>query len=179
MCCTRLAGNTGRKNDAKNRHLCTIPQLCRAISLQLRHVSTIGKKLVKQQYIPHKSSQYGELRPTSGWDLLASLGTPANCNAFRLLAALLHGILVLGVSQTLRRPTEGATYIRHGGYHVGHWPTFLVHILAAPYAIGQAVIFLPCGFFLSFFLSSFLLLFFLAKSQRSEIGCLLPHMVWP
>jgi len=33
---------------AKNRHLCTIAQLCRAITSQLRHVSTIGKKLVKQ-----------------------------------------------------------------------------------------------------------------------------------
>jgi len=30
MCCTRLAGNTGRKNDAKNRHLRTMAQLCRA-----------------------------------------------------------------------------------------------------------------------------------------------------
>jgi len=30
-------------------------------------------------------------------------GTPANFNGFRLLAALLHGILILGVSQTLRR----------------------------------------------------------------------------
>ena len=36
----------------KNRPLCTIAQLCRAISSQLRHVSTIGKKkLVKQQYL--------------------------------------------------------------------------------------------------------------------------------
>jgi len=53
MCCTRLAGYTGRKNDAKNRHLRTIAQLCRAISSQLRHVSSIGKELVKQQYLPH------------------------------------------------------------------------------------------------------------------------------
>jgi len=30
-------------------------------------------------------------------------GTPANSNGFRVLAALLHGILVVGVSQTLRR----------------------------------------------------------------------------
>jgi len=30
-------------NDAKNHHLGTIAQLCRAISSQLRHVSTIGK----------------------------------------------------------------------------------------------------------------------------------------
>jgi len=50
--------------------------------------------------------------------------TPANFNGFRILAALLHGILVVGVSQTLRR--QGATYIRQGGHHVGHWRTFLV-----------------------------------------------------
>jgi len=30
-------------------------------------------------------------------------GTPANFNGFRVLAALLHGTPVLGVSQTLRR----------------------------------------------------------------------------
>ena len=61
---------------AKNRHLVTIAQLCRAISSQLRHVSTIGKKLLKQQYLPHMSSQYGELRPTSGSDRFISLGHP-------------------------------------------------------------------------------------------------------
>ena len=54
-------------------------------------------------------------------------GTPGNFNRFRVLAALLHGALVVGVSQTaaLNR-TEGATYIQQGGHHVGHWPTFLV-----------------------------------------------------
>ena len=35
-------------------------------------------------------------------------GTPANFNGFRVWAALLHGTLVVGVSQTLRRRTEGA-----------------------------------------------------------------------
>ena len=47
---------TGRKKSpkvAKNRHLGTIAQLCRAISSQRRHVSTIGKKLLKQQYVLH------------------------------------------------------------------------------------------------------------------------------
>jgi len=53
-------------------------------------------------------------------------GTPANFNGFHVLAALLHGTLVEGVSQTLRRSTEGATFIRQGGHHAGHWPTFLV-----------------------------------------------------
>jgi len=37
-------------------------------------------------------------------------GTPANFNGFRILAALLHGTLVVGVSQTLRRWTEVTTY---------------------------------------------------------------------
>jgi len=40
MYCTRLAENTGRKD----RHLGAIAQLCRAVSSQIRHVSTIGKK---------------------------------------------------------------------------------------------------------------------------------------
>jgi len=59
------------------------------------------KKLVKQQYILHMSSQYGELWPTDGWDLLESLGHPSTFQRFRVLAALLHGTVVVGVSQTL------------------------------------------------------------------------------
>jgi len=48
------------------------------------------------------------------------LGTQANFNVFRVLAALLHGTPAVGVSQTLRRSTEAATYIRQGGHHFGH-----------------------------------------------------------
>jgi len=65
------------QKSPKIRHLGTIAQLCRVISWQLRHISTIGKKIVKQQCLPHMSSQYGELWPTSGWDLLTSLGHPS------------------------------------------------------------------------------------------------------
>jgi len=61
-----LAENTGRKKVDKNRQLGTIAQLCQAISSQLRHVSTIGKKIVKQQCVRQISTQYGELQPTSG-----------------------------------------------------------------------------------------------------------------
>jgi len=86
--------------DPINRHLGTIPQLCRAISSQLRHVSTIGKKLVKQQYLLYMSPQYGEVRPTSGCDRFVSLGHPGNFNGFRVSAALLHGTLVVGIIQT-------------------------------------------------------------------------------
>jgi len=63
---------------AKNCYLGTIAQLCRAMSSQLglRHISTIGKKLFKQQYVLHMSSQYGEIRQTSGWERSGSLKHP-------------------------------------------------------------------------------------------------------
>ena len=60
-------------------------------------------KIVKHQYLFHMFSQYGELRLTSGEIGLPVWSTPANFNGFRVLAALLHGTLVVGVSQTLRR----------------------------------------------------------------------------
>jgi len=41
-------------------------------------------------------------------------GTPSYLNGYRVLAALLHGTLVVGVSQTLRRWAEGVTYIGQG-----------------------------------------------------------------
>jgi len=59
--CVRLAGNAEHKKSPKTHHLGTIAQLFPAISLQLRHISTIRKKLVKQQYLLHMSPQYGEL----------------------------------------------------------------------------------------------------------------------
>jgi len=87
------------------------------VGLYLRNVSTIGKKLVKM------CTQYGDLWPTSGWNRSGSF------NWFRVSAPLLHGTLVVDVGQTLRRWTEGAIYIRQGGHHVGHRPTFLVVII--------------------------------------------------
>jgi len=86
----------------KNRHLGAIAQLRRAISSQLRHISTIGKKLVKQQYL-HMSfnmANFGLLAAEIRWRVW---GTPAHFNGFRVLATLLHGTLVLGVGQTLWR----------------------------------------------------------------------------
>jgi len=96
MCCMQLVGNTGRKNDTKNRHLCTTAQLCRVESSPLRHVSTMGRKLAKQQYLLHMSSQYGELRPTSSSDRFGSLGHPSkfqrvSCLGFVTAATLFTG----------------------------------------------------------------------------------------
>ena len=85
------------------------------VGLYLRNWGTYRhseQKLVKQQYLLHMSSQYGKRLPTNGWDQFGYLGHSPNVNGFRVLAALLHGTLVVGVSQTLLRWTEGATYIR-------------------------------------------------------------------
>jgi len=74
--------------DAQVRRLRIIAQRCRVITSQLWHVSTIEKKLVKQQYLLHVYSQYGELGP-----LTAEIGTPADFNWFwfqRVLCLDLH-----------------------------------------------------------------------------------------
>jgi len=118
-CCTLLSENTGHKNDPKNRHLGTTAQLCRAVSSQLRHVSTIGKNLLNSNTssaCPHNMENFGPLA--------AEIVLLVNFNGFRVLAALLHGTLLVGISQTLWHWTEDATYIRQGGHHIGHWPTF-------------------------------------------------------
>jgi len=73
---------------------------------------------------PDNMANFGLLTAEICWRVW---GTPANFNRFRVLAALLHGTLAVGVCQTLRRWTEGTTYIRQGGHHVGHWPTLLVY----------------------------------------------------
>ena len=101
MCCTWLAENTGCKKSPKIHHLGTITQLCWAVSLQLRHLLTIRKELVKQQYLPHMSLQYGDFGLLAAEIVSLVWGTPANFNEFHVLAALLHGTLVVGVSETL------------------------------------------------------------------------------
>ena len=69
MCCTRLAENTGRKKSSKIRHLGTIAQLCQAVSFQLRHVSTIGKKVLNSNIsstCPHNMVNFGPLTAEVG-----------------------------------------------------------------------------------------------------------------
>jgi len=105
MWCTQLAGNEGPKKSSKtpSAHHCTT--LSGYIFATKAHIDNWKKKLLKQQYLPHMSSKYGELWPTSGWDLLASLGHPCNFQRVSIFAALLHGIVVVGVSQILRHWT--------------------------------------------------------------------------
>jgi len=120
MCCRQLAEKI---HDAK-KSPSGITQLCPAIFSQLRHVSTIGKNLLNSNTsstCPHNMVNFGPLTAEICWRVW---GTRANFSQFRILASVLQGTPVVDVSQTLRRWTDGATYIRQGGHHVGHWPTF-------------------------------------------------------
>jgi len=112
---------------AKIGHLGTIAQLCRAISSQLRHISTIGKELVKQQYLLQMSPQYGDLRPTSGWDRFSILGHPSE---FQLVSRL--NSITARQSGRGREPNFAALNRGRHLYLEGrpsHWA--LAHILVA------------------------------------------------
>jgi len=59
------------------------------------------KKIVKQQYLLHLSSQYGELWPTTAESSWWVWGTPAKFNRFHVLSSLLHQHCSAEVNQTL------------------------------------------------------------------------------
>jgi len=99
----QLAENTARKNDAKTRHLGTIQQICRAISSQLQYVSTMGKNLLSSNIFSTRPHNMVNFSPLAAEIVLLVWGTAANFNRIRVLAALLHGTLTVGVSQPLRR----------------------------------------------------------------------------
>jgi len=124
MCCPWLAGNAGPKKITKNStsgHHCTTSS--GYIFATKAHIDNRKKSVLNGNIsptCPYSMVNFGLLAA----EILSLVwGTPANFNAFRILAALLHCTLVVGISETLRHWTEGATYIRQGGHHFGHWPT--------------------------------------------------------
>jgi len=67
------------QNDAKNCHLGTITQLRRAVSSQLRHVSTIGKNLLSintSSTSPRNMVNFGPLTAVIGLGVWAALLIP-------------------------------------------------------------------------------------------------------
>jgi len=97
-------------------------------------------------------------------------GTPANFNGFRFLAALLHGTLVVGISQTLRRWTEGATYI-YSAVRPLRWA--LAHILVLLYFNANTVNAYPNCPHARFVLSSW---FFVVRCLVAY--CVMLHRKW-
>jgi len=97
---TRLAANAGPKKVAKNGHLGTIQKF---VGLYLRNYGTYRqseKNLLSSNTsptCPHNMVNFG---PLAAEILSLVSGNPGNFNGFRVLAALLHGSLIVGVSQT-------------------------------------------------------------------------------
>jgi len=78
MRCRRLAENNLQnaqitKNSPSGHHPTTLSSYIFATKARIDN----RKKSVKQQYLPQMSSQYGEHRPTNGWDRFTSLGHPS------------------------------------------------------------------------------------------------------
>ena len=126
-CCTRLAEIQDPKNCQK---ISTCAPSHNFVRLYIRNYGTYrqSEKIVKQQHLPHVSLQYRKLRPTIAAEILLFVwGTPGNFNGFRVLEALLHGTLVVGVSQTLRRRTARGRHLYSAGRPSRNWA--LAHIL--------------------------------------------------
>jgi len=88
--------NTGRKKSPSGRHRTILSGYIFAIEAHIDN----REKIVKQQCLrtcPHNVVNFGPLAAE-----IASVvwGTPANVNGFHVLAALLHGTPVVGISQT-------------------------------------------------------------------------------
>jgi len=87
--------------DAKICHLGTIAKLCRAISSQLRHASTVGKKSLNSNIsstCSHNMANFDSLTAEISWRVW---GIPTNFNGFRVLASLLQRRHSTEVNQTL------------------------------------------------------------------------------
>jgi len=130
MCCTRLARNAGPKNSPSVHHHTTLSGYIFATKARIEN----QKKNVKQQRLPHMSSQYGELRPTSGWHLLASLG---HSSTFQWVSHL--GSITAQHSSTGHQPNFA---VLNRGRHLysarrpSHWA--LAHILVEVYFVSMS-----------------------------------------
>jgi len=93
---------------AKNPHLDTIAQLCRAIPTQLMHVSTIGKSLLNSNVsptCPHGMVNFGLLAAEICWRVWGILQISTGFTSWQR-----YWTLVVGVSRTLRHWTERHLY---------------------------------------------------------------------
>jgi len=96
----RLTESTGHTNSPSVHHHTT---LLGYIFATKARIDNRKKNLLNSNIFPtcpYNMVNFGPLAAEIGslvW------GNPANCNGFLVLAALLHGTLEVGVSQTLRR----------------------------------------------------------------------------
>jgi len=102
MCCTQLAGNAGRKKMAKKlpprHHRTTLSGHIFAIKASINNRKNNLLNSDVSSTCSHNMVNFGPLTTETGSGVW---GTPANFNSFRVFAALLHGTLVVGVTQIL------------------------------------------------------------------------------
>jgi len=100
---TRVAETTGRKNDAKKsphaHHRTTFSVYIFATKAHIDKRKNLLNKNISS-ICSNNMVNFGPQTAESCWRVW---GTPANFNRFRVFAALLHGTVVAGVSQTMRR----------------------------------------------------------------------------
>jgi len=117
MCFKQLAGNTGLKNDTKIA-ICASSHNFVGLYFHNWGMYRQLEKIVKQQYLCHMSTQYGELRSTNSLDRFGCLETPANFIGFRVLPLLLQSRRSPEANQTVRCLVvswDGTLYIHFRG----------------------------------------------------------------
>ena len=102
MCCMWLARNAGPKNCPKFAIWAPSHNFMGHIFATKARIDN-RKNLLNSNICPtcpHNMVNFGPLAAKVCWQVW---GTPTHFNGFHVLAVLLHGTLVVGVSQTLRR----------------------------------------------------------------------------
>ena len=92
MCCTRLAGNTGRKKSPFWHNRTTLSGSIFAAEACIDNRKNLLNSNTSST-CPHNMVNFRLLTAEICWRVS---GTPANLNGFRVLAALLHGTLSTG-----------------------------------------------------------------------------------
>jgi len=100
ICCTQLAENAGRKKSPFCQHRTTLSGYIFAAEACMDNRKKNLLNIDTFSTCPHNMVNFGVLTAEICWRVW---GSPANFNGFHVLAASLHGTLVVGVSQTLRR----------------------------------------------------------------------------
>jgi len=124
MYCTRGSLKIHEAKMAKNspsaHHRTTLPG---SILITKAHIDN-RKNFLDSNISPtclHNMVNFDPLAAEICWRVSVA---PANFNGFRVPCSVTARHSSSGVSKTLRRWKKGATYIRQGGHHAGHWSTF-------------------------------------------------------
>jgi len=100
MSCTWLAGNAGPKKSPFAHHRTSLPGYIFATKAR---IDNRKKNLLNSNVFPTCPYNMLNFDPLAADIVSLVWGTPAHVNGFCVLAASLHGTVVVGVSQTLRR----------------------------------------------------------------------------